>query len=264
MGGAWARGLRQEAGMFGLGDSGRMLYLPGWAKALIMLVLLASMGAGIYVAVAFIGVPEHTDWIIIGVNAAQVAATGVILALIVLFSESDANIRRLEQRTEVFLRGHLRRALSRITLPGFARGALKAKDVGEKDIFGHLYVLESADDFRFKMWVGANVHRLFVIYFVKNLHGPGYVDRLREIFRFTFGGAEQIGFQPFYEEAVVNGEAIVSIWMSASVDENFLTKPTEKLFWAQDIAMMTQSFLRTALRHGADVEIHTHADPCPL
>jgi hypothetical protein len=58
------------------------------------------------------------DWIILAVSGAQVAATGLIIAIVVLFSESDANIDRLEKRTEQFLKQHMKKALGRVTAPG--------------------------------------------------------------------------------------------------------------------------------------------------
>jgi hypothetical protein len=110
-----------------------------------------------------------------------------------------------------------------------------------------------------------NVYRIFVIYFVDATgQGQGYTDVLREVFKYTFGGAEKIGFHTFYERASPDGDDVVSIWMSATAKESFLTSPTEKLFWAQDIAMMTQSFLRTALRYHQTVKLVTTSEPGPL
>ncbi len=85
-----------------------------------------------------------------------------------------------------------------------------------------------------------------------------------KIFSFTFGGAEKIGFHTFYERAQPDGHDVVSIWMSATAKDVFLTSPSEKLFWAQDVAMMTQSFLRTAIRYKGEVNIATLVDPGPL
>lgn len=246
-------------------DSGQLLYVPGWAKVGILLLLIVGTVIGAVVAIAFIGTPGHSDWVIVGIGASQVAGTGLIVAIVVLFSESDANIKRLEDRTDQCLKLHIPKALSRITVPGTDADKLVVKRIGKKDIFGHLYYLDGENGFRFKIWVGINVYRVFVIYFVDaNRKRNNYTDRLKEIFQYTFGGAEQIGFHPFYERTKAEGQDIVSIWMSATVKDTFLTSPTEKLFWAQDVAMMTQSFLRTALRHGDSVNIQTNIDPRPL
>ena len=41
-----------------------------------------------------------------------------------------------------------------------------------------------------------------------------------------------------------------------------LTNPLQKLFWSQDVAMMTESFMRTALRNG--LNLTTRCKPAPL
>ena len=43
---------------------------------------------------------------------------------------------------------------------------------------------------------------------------------------------------------------------------NFSTNPLQKLFWSQDVAMMTESFIRTALRNG--LNLTTRCKPAPL
>ena len=41
-----------------------------------------------------------------------------------------------------------------------------------------------------------------------------------------------------------------------------LTNPLQKLFWSQDVAMMTESFIRTALRNG--LNLARRCKPAPL
>lgn len=55
-----------------------------------------------------------------------------------------------------------------------------------------------------------------------------------------------------------------SIWMTwmVSTDEDFLTHSPSQLFFAQDTALMVQSFLRTAQRHG--LHLSTPLTPMPL
>ncbi|MNF02627.1 hypothetical protein D3C80_2018050 [compost metagenome] len=48
----------------------------------------------------------------------------------------------------------------------------------------------------------------------------------------------------------------------SNISPDLLNSPDKKLFIIQDIAMMTQSFIRTAERHS--VNIFTVADPAPL
>ena len=45
-------------------------------------------------------------------------------------------------------------------------------------------------------------------------------------------------------------------------EPDLLTNPLQKLFWSQDVAMMTESFIRTALRNG--LNLTTRCRPAPL
>ena len=47
-------------------------------------------------------------------------------------------------------------------------------------------------------------------------------------------------------------------------DDDMIVDPKRKLFWAQDVAMMTQSFLRTALRRSDVIDLSLPFDPRTL
>lgn len=244
-------------------DSRQLIYLPSWVKFILIVILAASLGAAIFVAVSLIGIPDKSDWILFAIAGAQLAATVLVAALILFFSQTDDSLRALDRKADHFLKSVVPVALRKITAPGTPAATLKVEIVGSKDIFGYNYVLHGADGFRFKMWIGLNVHRLFVIYFVGDA-GPDTIARLKDVFRFTFGGAETVGFKTNYEEGVVGDEKIVSIWMTTETSERFLTNPMDKMFWSHDVAMMTQSFLRTSLRNPEAVKLLTRTDPAPL
>ncbi len=119
----------------------------------------------------------------------------------------------------------------------------------------------------FRFWIGVNVDRLFFITYIAEVT----TEEAKEKFKFTFGGAEKVGWQMQYER--IDGG--VSIWGVCVAEDNLcafsetirvdnmavaqLTK--RGLFWATDIAMMAQSFVRTCEREG----IATHSlAPAPL
>lgn len=244
-------------------DSRQLIYLPTWVKFILIVILAASLGAAIFVAVSLIGIPDKSDWILFAIAGAQLAATVLVGALILFFSQTDDSLRGLDRKADRFLKTVVPAALRKVTAPGTSAERLRVEIVGSKDIFGYNYVLHGADGFRFKIWIGLNVHRLFVIYYVGG-NDPDAVAKLQQIFRFTFGGAETVGFNTNYEQGTVGGEKIVSIWMTTETSERFLTNPMDKMFWSHDIAMMTQSFLRTALRNPESVQLLTSTDPAPL
>lgn len=133
--------------------------------------------------------------------------------------------------------------------------------IENEDIFGYRFPLHLvkqgtqtakpgvANELHCTIWIGLNVHWLFVIYFIdrpapedlpellqaRAIEAPGtvlapgsislaalnetvptaerdgFIEALKGVFRFTFGGAEKVGFHSNYEAASVGGQEIVSI-----------------------------------------------------
>ncbi len=133
--------------------------------------------------------------------------------------------------------------------------------MGKRDIFGRLFALQHSD-YIFQLWVGLNVNRVFVIYFVPLVNGLT-LDRAKEIFAFTFGGAEKLGYHVNYEIAKLDTQDLLSIWLNVETADDLVSNPQDKLFWAQDVAMMTQSFLRTAHRNSISLHL-AGTSPGPL
>jgi len=246
---------------FGVADSRLLIYLPGWAKWLSVVALLVLVCASVGSCLFFLTHQVHGDYIVFVISIAQSSVAALVFVIVLFFSRRDANIGTLIRQSDEFLRKHLRDALGRITVPSLGVTGFQVRDGGSKDIFGHLFLLES-DKLSLRVWVGLNVRRLFVIYYVGHSGETGFSKRVEEIFRFSFGGAQSVGYKAHFEDAVVDGEAILSIWLTAPTDADLLTNPSEKLFWAQDIAMMTESYIRTALRN--DLKINTRCLPGPL
>lgn len=110
---------------------------------------------------------------------------------------------------------------------------------------GRNIILKTTADERYSIWCGRNQHRLF---FITNIQFPSTHDASAE-FAFCFGGAEQSGWRVNYQ----NYNSNTSIWATADTDPEKPLIADGKLtswgeFWAADIAMMTQSFIRTAER----------------
>ena len=247
-------------------DSRMLLYLPNWARRLAVLSLVLLLTAAILWGVYLLQHQQDVgdagvELFIWTLSIVQTSAIGLVFVLILFYSRRDANMGTLMRHSDEFLKRHMKQALARISVPSLGISSFTVRDGGAKDVFGHLFVLESAA-LNVRIWIGLNVHRLFVIYFISRDGSQNFTARAQEIFKFTFGGAERVGFVPHYEEAEVDGEPILSIWLTASTASDLLTNPSEKLFWSQDIAMMTESFIRTALRNR--LNLMTVGNPAPL
>jgi hypothetical protein len=128
----------------------------------------------------------------------------------------------------------------------------------------------------FPFWLGLNGHRIFFIVYMGEID----VTAAKDFYKFTFGGAHKMGWD-VNVEPIADG---VSIWCtftsdpskplafsneadgrpagsaaSDQQDEAGITK--EGLFWAADIAMMVQSWIRTSERGNL---IRHDMDPAPL
>lgn len=245
-------------------DSKKILYLPLWVKVVTVAALLVCLTVSITISIAFIGVPQHTDWILVSMALAQLSATALLISLTVIFGEREANIDILKTKTDQFLTQHAPKVLKRIEDND---GDNPEIDISApNNIFGVNYILKTSGA-QMKMWLGLNVDRVIVIYFIKGIS----VEEAKNIYKYTFGGAETVGYNINYETTMLpkNNEEIISIWCTWPKIQNadnlatdLLNHPEKKLFIIQDIAMMTQSFMRTSQR--AKVNIFTDGNPGPL
>lgn len=253
--------MSESAGGSSMMDAKQFIYLPSSVKIVVigvagLLLLLSALS--VWQALAS---HAHGENVVFFLSIAQSAAVILSFFLIASFSRRDANVDQLHVYTDEFFTKYMASALSKISIPRLSLESFSVIDEGAKDIFGRLLKMENKD-YVFKLWIGLNVSRIFVIYFVPKKDGID-VDDLKRIFGFTFGGAEKVGFHANYELANFDDEEFVSIWLTVETTSDLLASPQDKLFWAQDIAMMTESFLRTAHRNKIDLKLKS-ISPGPL
>lgn len=248
-------------------DSKQLIYLPAWVKVAVTALFLLGVSASALVVVRFVGADDSFDWLLLGISGVQFSVTALATFLILSFSQTDANVRNLERRADSFLCDLLPEKLAAITFPGMAGERLTVERGSRRDLFGYDYVFRDSGVPVFRLWCGVNVSRIIVIYFMRNPRAEAasgrFVARLRRIFAFSLGGAEKIGYGVNYEPVPAR-RGLVSVWVGVSASADLLTDSAAKLFWAQDVAMMTESVLRTALRHPEDVLPELETAPAPL
>lgn len=239
-------------------DARNFVYLPGWAKATCLATLVLGIVVSTALIIAFFGSSDSRDWVVIGISGVQFLITTLVVAVILFWSQTDANIATLKARGEAFLRDTLVDALAGMRLEDDTMPLTVARpDAASRDLFGYPYEICRAGMPVLRVWVGVNVHRLIVIYrFVDPVPDRTIEDfsaDLSAIFGFSLGAVEPIGYQAPRYEPVPSDVPTIAVWLPARAEANLLTDPAAKLFWAQDIAMMTQSILRTMRRHRARV-----------
>lgn len=247
-------------------DSRQLIHLPLWMKYLVVLLLAASFGISGYLAFSYLGHPENSDIIILAMSGVQFAATALAAVILLLFSQTESTIDALEDRSEMFLEVQLPRFLGRITLPGLQAAGLSVATSDRTDLFGRIYTLSDAGQPVARLWCGINVRRMILIYYFQC---PGADNanataaRVADLFQYTLKGAERLGYEHVIEPLEA-APGSVSLWLTVMLGDGFLTDPAQKFFWAQDVAMMTQSLLRTAARSDGLVRIDPERQPEPL
>lgn len=229
-------------------DTKNVVYLPAWIKWSAIFLLAFSMIGSCTVALLFVGEPDRADWILVAMSVAQVAGTALILTLVVAFAERDANMSILADMTHRFLKIHVLDALKKITCP-VTNEACSVELQGLNNIYGGNYAIKSSSGLNFGLWVGLNVYRVQVIYFLE-LDEQRTAERYASILKFTLDGARKVGYEVNQQVASLHGRHYLSIWSTLAYEHETLSSPQHKLFLTQDLAMMTQSVLNALHRDG--------------
>jgi hypothetical protein len=243
-------------------------YIPRWLRWG-LLIVLGGLVLGFSVTF-FVSVnhPDFRNWSSAAVSVVQIALTAFAYVLVVFFTESSQSPRVLQRKARHIQTVLMPEVFARITDDD---GAPVEVSVGAPSgVVGYDYTLRSANA-ALRMWVGLNVHRVIVIVFCARPDGVDddvFMEDLKKIFHDTTKGAQAIGYdEPHYQRAEKNGRRFVSVWQTWDIrkggtGEDFLTHYTSQLFFAQDVALMAQSFLRTGQRHG--ITMTTPFAPHPL
>ena len=238
-------------------ESRSFIHVPKSIRIITLLILGIVLLGSVFMAVYFLknetpATPKFTEWILLSISLVQMALTGFAVALILFYTERELGTDALRQKTDQFLEDLMPKMLRDVS-PSYEgrHEGCKVTKLGRSDIFGAAYLLE-AGGHSLRVWVGLNVNRLIVIYWLAVDDDEGrFIEQIKGIYRYTFGGAEKVGFATFYEPIrLPDGGRAISIWSSVRQGENLLLQPSDRLFWMQDIAMMTESFWRTSIRNG--------------
>ncbi|MFN7294478.1 MAG: hypothetical protein ACK5TT_07060 [Lysobacteraceae bacterium] len=246
-------------------DSKNLISLPPWVRVLLVGVLLALFLGSAWLVLTNVGNTGFRDWFLVCMSVLQMASTGLLLALVLFFAEADVSVATLRDKTKRWLLVYLPQYLGKITGEGEAKTRISAVR-GVRDIFGAQYEISmdgeaGAGNAVLRCWVGLNVNRLIVIYWTDAPPSTA----LKEACGPTFSGARNVGWgEVVYQLAHVDGKAVTSIWTTWMIEgDGFLKSPEKQLFVAQDIAMMTQSILRSAIRSNVSLVVGDHW-PRPL
>jgi len=92
-------------------QTGNFLYAPRWVKLIALTVLSLALVTALAVVIHYIDHGGRETWVLVAISLAQIAASGLVIALIVFFSQRDANLAVLRSRIRDFLLQSLPRGL---------------------------------------------------------------------------------------------------------------------------------------------------------
>lgn len=234
------------------------LYAPGWVKLISLMLLVTAFSLAAWVVVKYMDENRH-DWILVAISLAQIALTGIVFLLIYFFSERDHSTTALRKMSDKFISKEVMHSLEKIELHLREGEFQSPKITVAKDwtgIFGKVITI-SCGNYEAHLWVGMNVNKIWCIYtfddFTCGQDPSG--TQLREKLRPTTEGAEQTGYNvniTYLKHNENEPKGTYSVWATVSDKDHpfMLSNAHRRLFFANDIAMMTHSMLNTAYREG--------------
>jgi hypothetical protein len=243
-----------------ISDAARWVNLPARIRWSVIGAVALCLALAVVALVSQLFSEEEgkADYILVALSAVQFTLSGMVVALVVFFSEREENFSSLQKRTDAFLTSQLNEVLTGVSGEDGEAGNAEVLCDGRCYICGVFYSIKTKEGF-WRLWIGLNVDRITCVYVLLK-QGHTEAD-LRRVFAHTFQCAALVGYTLIIEEAVRAGEAVFLLTLVAKDEKGILSQPERRLFWAQDIALMTQSFLRTAQR--ASLKPPLEARPSP-
>ncbi|MGY6536062.1 MAG: hypothetical protein ACXIVG_12005 [Pararhodobacter sp.] len=244
-----------------MNDAGKIIYTPLWLRLLSILVLSAALIVAFAAVYFFMHQPERETYVLTAMALAQVAASGLVLVLIVFYSRREVGMTGMRKRNDAVLAEELPNALRKMV-----RHAPFGRDTGKPvtlkvdyepgDVMAGYEIAVNGATLR--MRVTFNVRRMVVIYFFPCAE-PGTEKVLEKKLEGVITGAENAGytakvrFNPIdYKES---GAYNTLFFYNNALPDDFLLDPLHKLFWLTDVAIMTRSIMLEILRQKIDTTI---------
>ncbi len=255
-------------------DGQNFIYTPLWVRVLALGALTVTLVFALIVTWVYIET-EKESWVLVAMSVAQVAASGLVFALLVFFSARDVGALGLQVKTDAFLSRTLPRAFLFIDVPlaekqdwsecrfGLRRIKRSARLSRTRVEIRHhpgsntaLYYIHASDQ-TLRIGVQANVSELTVSYYFAAASADD-LERLREELDWAMRRYTEIGGYKsswYFSEEAFDGKTYVSVHLTKDFGPNFLDDDRQKLQFAQDVAASTRSLVKEcriraiALRH---------------
>lgn len=228
------------------------IYLPTWAKATAIFVLVATLLAAIFIALKYVGEAKYPDWILISMSVAQISASGLAASLILFFSQRSIDIGGLVHRSDVYLTSEVPDGVKRLESLGRAHEGKLAdvtmRVVHAKGSYGAIYI-GAIDKMKFRFRVTLNVNSLTALFYISEnvLEQKEPIETLFEDFyRVAKRGGYSVDIQEEVEE--FDKQNSLNIYAYKDFGEGFLHDTEKRLASVQQVAHMLRALCLQATR----------------
>ncbi|MGF2735023.1 hypothetical protein [Marinobacter sp. DUT-1] len=233
-------------------------------------VLTFALASSATVSVYFIGKDDHQDWILIAMSLGQVAASGIVIAIVVFFSERDVNTNDLCKRSERLFCETFPRACLLIDSPienfrGWEFKRHRPKDTTEaykksptKIQVSHFpgqidsyYKITRPCGQSLTIRLQVNVGEVVVSYYIP-AESEEHKDDIAAMLKWAFSRfLNESGYEGrwYFSNESFDGHDYASIHLTKNFDSDFLENERKKLFMANDVAASTRGIMKDCQKH---------------
>lgn len=246
-------------------ESKNFIYAPRWVKILSLSVLTLALAAATVTALYFLGKEDHQDWILVAMSLGQVAASGIVIAVVVFFSEKDVNTSDLSKRAEKLFYETFPRACLLIDSPmekfeSYTEKKLRIKDLfkaykksGTKVRISHApgqidayYLITRPSGQSLTVRLQVNIGEVVVSYYIpsNSEEQTAQIDKKLEWAFSRF--LNESGYQGrwYFSKEDFDGNHHASIHLTKHFGDDFLENERKKLFMANDVAASTRGIMK--------------------
>ena len=254
-------------------EAGSLLHLPKILKRCIAVTLgLGFAGSVFFLVFVIIKKPEDSTLLSSAISLFQFVSTGSALSVIAFFSTKNIGTAELLAQTSRFLVDEMPAALrSSLILRPLQEDKWSITDslgdvakavVNTDHVLGTPSATYAVQAFgaKIKFRITLNAFRFVVLYYIPRLnHSP---EDLEKILDMVTLGAKTVGYthRITTNVSIENQTPWVEVYFYKTTDKDLLLDSSSRLFWSQDIAVMTKSMLIQLQRGGVILSESTNQE----
>ncbi len=252
-------------------ESRNFIYAPGWVKVVALSVLVFTLASAIGVSLYFLGKEEKQDWILVAMSLGQVAASGIVIAIVVFFSEKDVNVINLQRRAERLFLETFPRACLLIDFPegefkDWGNKKMRANDIAQalknsktsikvNHIPGQIdayYYISRESGGSIVMRLQVNVGEVVVSYYIP-AKSEDDTHEIARVLKWAFSRYYEVGGYVggwYFSKEDFDGLTYASIHLTKDFGPDFLENERKKLFMSNDVAATTRGIMKDCVKNG--------------